>query len=201
MRGGCARSSRPTRRSATARAASTFPGSDAEPGLAPEEWPTELIERAINGVNRSCPDYAGVPDSRALGVPAARLNRFTAGHDGRAAHDAALRARLLNDQGRPRPPGGRAARPAFAALARAGLGVKWPRMVCAVCMGARPATRHWVAEVEAAATAAVKSLGATKTGASCDAFIASAMMYESTARNRRAVARPWCPAERRSHRP
>ncbi len=39
------------------------PGPDAEPGLAPEEWPTDLIERAINGVE--LPDYAGVPDSAA----------------------------------------------------------------------------------------------------------------------------------------
>jgi 2-polyprenyl-6-methoxyphenol hydroxylase-like FAD-dependent oxidoreductase len=35
------------------------PGPDAEPGLAPEEWPIELIERAINGVE--LPDYAEVP--------------------------------------------------------------------------------------------------------------------------------------------
>jgi 2-polyprenyl-6-methoxyphenol hydroxylase-like FAD-dependent oxidoreductase len=41
------------------------PGPDAEPGLAPEQWPIELIERAINGVE--LPDYAGVPDS---GAPA-----------------------------------------------------------------------------------------------------------------------------------
>ena len=41
------------------------PGPDAEPSLAPEEWPVELIERAINGVE--LPDYAGVPDSRASG--------------------------------------------------------------------------------------------------------------------------------------
>ena len=37
------------------------PGPDADPGLAPEEWPADLIERAINGVE--LPDYAGVPDS------------------------------------------------------------------------------------------------------------------------------------------
>jgi 2-polyprenyl-6-methoxyphenol hydroxylase-like FAD-dependent oxidoreductase len=37
------------------------PGPDAEPSLAPDEWPMELIERAINGVE--LPDYAGVPDS------------------------------------------------------------------------------------------------------------------------------------------
>ena len=41
------------------------PGPDAEPSVAPEEWPIELIERAINGVE--LPDYAGVPDSRASG--------------------------------------------------------------------------------------------------------------------------------------
>ena len=41
------------------------PGPGAEPGLAPEEWPIELIERAISGVE--LPDYAGVPDS---GTPA-----------------------------------------------------------------------------------------------------------------------------------
>ena len=41
------------------------PGPDAEPSVAPEEWPVELIERAINGVE--LPDYAGVPDSRASG--------------------------------------------------------------------------------------------------------------------------------------
>jgi 2-polyprenyl-6-methoxyphenol hydroxylase-like FAD-dependent oxidoreductase len=41
------------------------PGPGAEPSLAPEEWPIELIERAINGVE--LPDYAGVPDS---GAPA-----------------------------------------------------------------------------------------------------------------------------------
>ncbi len=41
------------------------PGPDAEPSLAPEEWPVELIERAVNGVE--LPDYAGVPDSRASG--------------------------------------------------------------------------------------------------------------------------------------
>jgi 2-polyprenyl-6-methoxyphenol hydroxylase-like FAD-dependent oxidoreductase len=41
------------------------PGPDAEPSLAPEEWPTELIERAINGVE--LPDCAEVPDSRASG--------------------------------------------------------------------------------------------------------------------------------------
>ncbi|HTW02919.1 MAG TPA: FAD-dependent monooxygenase [Streptosporangiaceae bacterium] len=41
------------------------PGPDAEPSVAPEEWPMELIERAINGVE--LPDYAGVPDSRASG--------------------------------------------------------------------------------------------------------------------------------------
>jgi 2-polyprenyl-6-methoxyphenol hydroxylase-like FAD-dependent oxidoreductase len=43
------------------------PGPDAEPSLAPEEWPTELIERAINGVE--LPDYAGVPDSAAPAGP------------------------------------------------------------------------------------------------------------------------------------
>jgi 2-polyprenyl-6-methoxyphenol hydroxylase-like FAD-dependent oxidoreductase len=37
------------------------PGPDAEPSPAPEEWPMELIERAINGVE--LPDYAGVPDA------------------------------------------------------------------------------------------------------------------------------------------
>jgi 2-polyprenyl-6-methoxyphenol hydroxylase-like FAD-dependent oxidoreductase len=37
------------------------PGPDAEPSLAPEEWPIELIERALNGIE--LPDYAGVPDS------------------------------------------------------------------------------------------------------------------------------------------
>ncbi len=42
------------------------PGPDAEPGRAPEEWPVELIERALNGVE--LPDYAGVPDSRASGL-------------------------------------------------------------------------------------------------------------------------------------
>jgi 2-polyprenyl-6-methoxyphenol hydroxylase-like FAD-dependent oxidoreductase len=36
------------------------PGPDAEPSLAPEEWPVELIERAVNGVE--LPDYAGVPE-------------------------------------------------------------------------------------------------------------------------------------------
>jgi 2-polyprenyl-6-methoxyphenol hydroxylase-like FAD-dependent oxidoreductase len=41
------------------------PGPDAEPSLEPAEWPTELIERALNGVE--LPDYAGVPDS---GTPA-----------------------------------------------------------------------------------------------------------------------------------
>jgi hypothetical protein len=41
------------------------PGPAAEPSLAPEEWPVELIERAVNGVE--LPDYAGVPDSRASG--------------------------------------------------------------------------------------------------------------------------------------
>jgi 2-polyprenyl-6-methoxyphenol hydroxylase-like FAD-dependent oxidoreductase len=39
------------------------PGPDAEPSPAPEEWPMELIERAINGVE--LPDYAGVPDAGA----------------------------------------------------------------------------------------------------------------------------------------
>jgi 2-polyprenyl-6-methoxyphenol hydroxylase-like FAD-dependent oxidoreductase len=39
------------------------PGPDAEPSLAPEEWPLELIERAVNGIE--LPDYAGVPDSAA----------------------------------------------------------------------------------------------------------------------------------------
>lgn len=39
------------------------PGPDAEPVLAPEQWPTELIERAINGVE--LPDYTDVPDSGA----------------------------------------------------------------------------------------------------------------------------------------
>jgi hypothetical protein len=34
-------------------------GPDAAPS--PEEWPADLIERAINGVE--LPDYAGVPDS------------------------------------------------------------------------------------------------------------------------------------------
>ncbi|HEX4089685.1 MAG TPA: FAD-dependent monooxygenase [Trebonia sp.] len=43
------------------------PGPDAEPSLAPEEWPMELIERALNGVE--LPDYAGVPDSRAPAGP------------------------------------------------------------------------------------------------------------------------------------
>jgi 2-polyprenyl-6-methoxyphenol hydroxylase-like FAD-dependent oxidoreductase len=44
------------------------PGSDAEPS--PEfdaEWFTELVERAINGVE--LPDYAGVPDSGAPAGP------------------------------------------------------------------------------------------------------------------------------------
>jgi hypothetical protein len=41
------------------------PGPGADPGLAPEDWPAELIERAINGVE--LPDYAGVPDYRASG--------------------------------------------------------------------------------------------------------------------------------------
>src|SRR5581483_2625323 len=41
------------------------PRPGAEPSLAPEEWPMELIERAINGVE--LPDYARVPDS---GTPA-----------------------------------------------------------------------------------------------------------------------------------
>ena len=40
-------------------------GPDAEPSLAPEEWPIELIERALNGIE--LPGYAGVPDS---GAPA-----------------------------------------------------------------------------------------------------------------------------------
>ncbi|MBV9446668.1 MAG: FAD-dependent monooxygenase [Streptosporangiaceae bacterium] len=43
------------------------PGPDAEPGLAPEDWPIELIERAINGVE--LPAYAGVPDSGAPAGP------------------------------------------------------------------------------------------------------------------------------------
>jgi 2-polyprenyl-6-methoxyphenol hydroxylase-like FAD-dependent oxidoreductase len=42
-------------------------GPDAEPSLAPEEWPIELVERAINGVE--LPDYAGVPDSGAPAGP------------------------------------------------------------------------------------------------------------------------------------
>ena len=44
------------------------PGPDAEPS--PEfdaEWFTELVERAINGVE--LPDYAGVPDSGAPAGP------------------------------------------------------------------------------------------------------------------------------------
>jgi hypothetical protein len=44
------------------------PGPDAEPS--PEfdaEWFTDLVERAINGVE--LPDYAGVPDSGALTGP------------------------------------------------------------------------------------------------------------------------------------
>jgi len=40
-------------------------GTDAAPG--PEDWPVDLIDRAINGVE--LPDYAEVPDS---GTPAAR---------------------------------------------------------------------------------------------------------------------------------
>jgi hypothetical protein len=45
------------------------PGPDAEPIPAFDgEWFTELIERAINGVE--LPDYAGVPDSGApVGEP------------------------------------------------------------------------------------------------------------------------------------
>ena len=44
------------------------PGPDAEPGTEPDvEWTTELIERAINGVE--LPDYAGVPDSGASARP------------------------------------------------------------------------------------------------------------------------------------
>ena len=43
------------------------PGPEAEPSLAPEEWPIELIERALNGVE--LPDYAGVPDSGAPAGP------------------------------------------------------------------------------------------------------------------------------------
>ena len=39
------------------------PAPDAEPGAEPE-WDLGLIERAINGVE--LPDYAGVPDSRAV---------------------------------------------------------------------------------------------------------------------------------------
>jgi len=39
------------------------PGPGAEPSLAPEEWPIELVEHAINGVE--LPDYARVPDSGA----------------------------------------------------------------------------------------------------------------------------------------
>jgi 2-polyprenyl-6-methoxyphenol hydroxylase-like FAD-dependent oxidoreductase len=41
------------------------PGPDAEPSLAPEDWPVELIERAINGVE--LPGYPGMPDSGAPG--------------------------------------------------------------------------------------------------------------------------------------
>ncbi|MGR6999001.1 FAD-dependent monooxygenase [Yinghuangia aomiensis] len=64
-RRGCARSSRPTRRSAGWNARSRQ-GSrpDAEPG--PDfagEWFMELVGRAINGVE--LPDYAEVPDSAA----------------------------------------------------------------------------------------------------------------------------------------
>ncbi len=48
------------------------PEPDAEPGLSPEEWPMELIERAINGVE--LPDYEGVPDSGASdGSPVASV--------------------------------------------------------------------------------------------------------------------------------
>jgi 2-polyprenyl-6-methoxyphenol hydroxylase-like FAD-dependent oxidoreductase len=43
------------------------PGPDAEPSPAPEEWPMDLIERAINGIE--LPDYAGVPDSAAPAGP------------------------------------------------------------------------------------------------------------------------------------
>jgi 2-polyprenyl-6-methoxyphenol hydroxylase-like FAD-dependent oxidoreductase len=43
------------------------PGPDAEASPAPEEWPMELIERAINGIE--LPDYAGVPDSAAPAGP------------------------------------------------------------------------------------------------------------------------------------
>jgi 2-polyprenyl-6-methoxyphenol hydroxylase-like FAD-dependent oxidoreductase len=42
-------------------------GPDAEPSLEPAEWPTELIERALNGIE--LPDYAGVPDSGAAAGP------------------------------------------------------------------------------------------------------------------------------------
>jgi 2-polyprenyl-6-methoxyphenol hydroxylase-like FAD-dependent oxidoreductase len=41
------------------------PGPDAAPS--PEEWPADLIERAINGVE--LPDYAGAPDSGAPAGP------------------------------------------------------------------------------------------------------------------------------------
>ena len=44
------------------------PGPDAEPSPESDvEWFTELIERAINGVE--LPDYAGVPDSGAPAGP------------------------------------------------------------------------------------------------------------------------------------
>jgi hypothetical protein len=42
------------------------PGPEAEPSLAPEEWPIDLIERALNGVE--LPGYAGVPDSGAAAL-------------------------------------------------------------------------------------------------------------------------------------
>ncbi|WP_327120600.1 FAD-dependent monooxygenase [Nocardia sp. NBC_01730] len=44
------------------------PGPDADPSTEPDvEWPTELIERAINGIE--LPDYAAVPDSGAPAGP------------------------------------------------------------------------------------------------------------------------------------
>jgi hypothetical protein len=66
--GGCARSSRPTRRSAGCTpAASTSPGRTPSRARSPTWRVTELVERAINGVE--LPDYAGVPDSGAPAGP------------------------------------------------------------------------------------------------------------------------------------
>jgi hypothetical protein len=55
------------------------PGSDAEPSPEPDmEALTELVERAINGVE--LPDYAGVPDSRAPAGPPTTLVGQAVGH-------------------------------------------------------------------------------------------------------------------------